>query len=446
MQRKGENGKMEVQTVPVKVAPPIPPSAPAIPLPRSMSKMSPSASRTATMKRIVATSAEPLSPCSRQSSRQGAFEEEELLRGPPVSMLRVPTQTTSRSLTLGSRSESPVSDSKSHPPHPATMPALQSTASSTHSHTSDIREVAPWIDYELDMYERPISPGEREEFPNVSRNSTRKPEIPHPSARNSPSPMRMKRREEKKRIVPVTSMSQGQDLKSKESRKSVFVRSRNPMAKLFDGAEDAATAGDDYFSYKHRVRSGTAKRTSPIVRQCERASSSYETPLSPIPVRLMSSTSPLLLKRRDAICLPYGYALSPSTPTTDFREYIPTSAVSTDETSKDVMSTRSIPSLPLSLPVSLQSLISKSRPTSALTTPTSSPHLGYKDGELGKELEKVDESTMDDSAMVADQLRRLIEDASEVKVAFRNPFQKRDGEEAATEREIIIDVAPDVIV
>jgi hypothetical protein len=449
MQRKGEVGKPEVQPVPAKVAPPIPPLAIAVPLPKPLSKISPSASRTATMKRLLSTAVEPLSLSSRPTSRQGVLEEEELIRSPPTSLLRVPTQTTSRSLILGSNSESPVSDTRSNLSQPAIMPALRSSASSTQSHASEIREVAPWIDYELGLLERLVAPNEREEVPRVLRNSTRSPDTTNTSSGHSSSPMPSKGGEDKKRIFPVSSLFLGQEMKSKESRKSVIVRSRNPMAKLFDGAEDGAEDGaavwEDFFNHKRRASSVTAKRTFTDVRQHERAISSHEAPLSPTSMRPMSPNSPLLFKRRDAICLPYDYVLSPSTPTVDFRKYAAPSAGSTDRASKDVLSTHSIPSIPLSLTVSLQDLISKPKPMSALTTPTLLPHLGQKGGEPRKELEKVDIGVPEDSSMAVDRLREFIDSVSEVKVAFRNPFQKRD-EEEVTKKESSVDVAPDVIV
>ncbi|KAF2683819.1 hypothetical protein K458DRAFT_478168 [Lentithecium fluviatile CBS 122367] len=450
MLRKGEHGhtgKPEAQPVPAaKIAPPIAPLALPISLPRTQPKISPSRSRTTTFKRPVAEilTKSPARKAGTVGLPAALVEDEELFRGPRKSMLGVPAQTTTRPTTQNSKSESPVSDRKSHP---TTLKTRRSNASSNPSHTSDIREVAPWVDFELEFYAPPSSPPppavDHEAVQRVSRNSTR---TVYPSARNSPSPMRQKRQSDEERrtnIVPPTSLGWG--LRKKDSRKSIFVRSRNPMAKLFDGAEDVERSGGDYFSFRRRANSVAPKRTSPMARQRGRASSSHETPLSPVPLRPISPNnpllSPLLMGRRDAICLPYGYVLSPSTPAIDLHEHTSPRAPSTENVSKDASSPRSGPLIPLSLPVSLHSLISKSKPISALTTPTSSPRSSQKGGEMqGVETDKVD------NFAAVDELKRFIEGVGEdVKVVFRDPFREEGGERVIT-RESSGDVAPDVVV
>jgi hypothetical protein len=119
-------------------------------------------------------------------------------------------------------------------------------------------------------------------------------------------------------------------------------------------------------------------------------------------------------------------------PTVDLQERAIPITMSAEAASHDISSPRSMPSNPLPLPVSLQSFISKPKPMPALTTLSSSPHTSPKTGELGM-----------DEGGAADGLRRYMEGVRDVKVAFRNPFQKKNGS-PMVRGQSSNDVAPDV--
>jgi hypothetical protein len=437
-QRKGEQqyvGRLDAQPFLAKVAPPISPLTAPISSLKAQSQISSNASRSTKLMHPVVMPTDQLPSTLQQSEATGSpgglVENGELSYTLAQSMLGVPVQKPKRSPAQSSAAESHISDSKSLPPTIHTKRSFD--ANSGHSHGFDIREVAPWIDSELAVYERPDSPRvveAHQESRRFSRESAMTKQTAHSDIRHSPSPQRIRKSNERKRKnIPITAaVSHGP--KNIEGRNPTFARSRNPIAKLFDGTEDTASSGDDYFSSRDRASSVASTRTSPF-KQREPASSSHEAPLSPIPLRPISPSSPLLMGRRDAICLPYGYVITPGTPTIDIREHPAPRTAMVGCASQDGLSTGSAPFLPLSL----RSLITKSKLVSALTTPTS-PRSKLKQGET---------EALDNTG-VTDQLRRFVEVTRDgVGVLFKNPFQDQSRKRAA-KRSSSADVAPDVIV
>ncbi|ORY05925.1 hypothetical protein BCR34DRAFT_42403 [Clohesyomyces aquaticus] len=262
---------------------------------------------------------------------------------PPGSPRRVksPGPTADSPLSLGpkatSSSESPA-NSDTHSP----LQKLPSAGTNTQkSLLSDIKAVAPWVEFD-DHLAPPAAPSNnnasrRQTFyrdARISPSSTRAVS-PHSSTSNPNSQMsksdlksssptsrgfsrsptkvpehvrKSRERQERKSLQILE-----QDLEKGESRRSLIkpgVRSRNPLAKLFDGGSETLDreyhAQLDYFTYPKREA-----RESERQRRLKLASSSSATmrPLSPIPYRPLSPLSPLLGSRRDAVVFPYGFGV-----------------------------------------------------------------------------------------------------------------------------------------
>jgi hypothetical protein len=99
--------------------------------------------------------------------------------------------------------------------------------------------------------------------------------------------------------------------KRKDNKKSAHdtLRSKNPLAKLFDGADSTGDDTNNYSSTKDaRHASFSAHPSLPIAERRVRVSSSNESirPLSPIPDRPFNPLSALLTSRRAAISFPYA--------------------------------------------------------------------------------------------------------------------------------------------
>jgi hypothetical protein len=448
MQRKSENGKPETEPHTMKIAPPIAPLVLMSPL--ISFKLPQIASRTSTIKRPMNATTRSLSSPSNPSSPQEMLGEMELSRGPTMDMLKVPTPVPTRPTAQTHKPESSSSGVKSAS---ASKQEFTPSNGSSQSHTSVIREVAPWVDYELEPIVQAgesiaragiISiPGDLEKTRRVSRKSTQSlkaesnldAEYSAGHSLRPPKSIHERDVHDRGRRGGAHTGTNSSNEASKERRKHVFkdVRSRNPIAKLFDGAGSTEDEADDYFSHKRRATSESPKGTATLARERRRASSSHEMPLSPIPVQPISPNSPLLRDRRDAICLPHGYVVSPGTPSINLNELAIPTTMSMAKASQDVASPRSIPSVSFPLPVSLQSLISKPKPMPALTTLASSPHTSPRTRD-----------TSVDEYGAADGLRRYMEGMKDGKVAFRNPFGKKDGE-TVVRGQGSSDVAPDVV-
>lgn len=414
---KGVPAKIDVNAK-TKIAPPIPPLAPQLAQPRTLSKTSPSGSRTATFKRAVAAIGETPAISRTSSSKPvspgaPAALPEELFVAPSRSTLEVPARTTVRPVAYGHTSDSLLSDPHTQPLNLQDSTSTASSNRTANSRTSDIREIAPWIEYDLQLstpgsgsspgvvQQQTIAPRPKDITKSRDHGINTPQSVPS-SAGGSPRPRTRRDQRsksiDKKRSLLLLPTSQSPYLKKKESRKSIFVRSGNPMAKYFDGAEDDGSE-QDCFSYRSRSRtvSISPKHTSPMARRRQRASSSNGIlrPLSPVPLRPASPISPLLLGGRAAISiLPSASVAVVSTSSFEQTEFQPSAAVLRDDPFVATSSSRS----PLPLPVSLREYISKPRPATAVSTPASTP--------VSKRNDKDERGNK--ASMAADRLKGLI--------------------------------------
>jgi hypothetical protein len=182
-----------------------------------------------------------------------------------------------------------------------------------------ITEVAPWINYDLPHLTLPTT----DDLALSKRSTTRS----HFAPDQADSPTIDPRKESNKNgghrytvlLRPTSSIQDldpGIDLRRKESSKSTLMRSRNPVAKLFDGAEDESSTAVDYFSQRRpRAASPISEHPFNAPGRGARASSTGDMPLpvAPIPVNHTGPGS-LLFERRDAVAFPYGCAISPLFP------------------------------------------------------------------------------------------------------------------------------------
>ncbi|KAF2466298.1 uncharacterized protein BDR25DRAFT_317700 [Lindgomyces ingoldianus] len=248
---------------------------------------------------------------------------------PPGLPAKPPDEESVRSIgakgALGARSISPALLQKNHSVHSDSHPSLLKQSSSLKSgytnqnHLSDIREIAPWIDYELHPSHPPSiksrPPSIRKETDRISPNATRvissqaQSSISTSIGRGSPSPTvdaeKRKRSHERSGIkFAIPSLAKKQSLRSVRA----VPRSLNPLAKLFDGGAEGIDPERGYCSEEDCLT--YPRREARMGEGRQRASSSSATvhPLSPIPVRPLSPMSLLISRRRDAIVYPHGFA------------------------------------------------------------------------------------------------------------------------------------------
>jgi hypothetical protein len=183
---------------------------------------------------------------------------------------------------------------------------LSSQGSNTSSirPSANIKEVAPWIDYEVNLT-LPTPP---------AGSSTPQPLPTEPSPVVTTSTMKIKKKKlvsDKDMQAPAHAMDSlpiskvGERRKSgnfknmttflspgvakvKDERKSIFVRSRNPMAKLFDGVDETEDDGLPPYEAYRRDSGADDEEESPRVH-------------SPIPIRPFSPDIDLKLQRRHGI-------------------------------------------------------------------------------------------------------------------------------------------------
>lgn len=180
------------------------------------------------------------------------------------------------------------------------MDVAGSTASSNHttaSTASDIREVAPWIDFDAEL----SLPSPSNEAPIVRKQIISQAPAA-PVKKDHVKSSRPTKRDTHSSVSTVHSRKKSDDfkkgsqdlgvpiLKKSDSRKSIFVRSRNPMAKLFDGANDEL---DDYFC-------DAVGRTRPPEPRHDSSDESLRVH-SPTPVRPFSPKRPFAEKGRDFV-------------------------------------------------------------------------------------------------------------------------------------------------
>ncbi|OAG01590.1 uncharacterized protein CC84DRAFT_1208697 [Paraphaeosphaeria sporulosa] len=294
--------------VPVKVAPAIPPPAPA-PSGKVLSfKVSPVVSRSTTF--TWTPGKEPPGASQYVSGGSPTITTEGYA-------YVTPSQPTIVSIPAAIPFPLRAETQRSEQLRLHTPPGSKGTVSiaSTSKSRQPITEVAPWIDQELPHLILPTNA----DLALIKRSTIRS----HVVTDESDSPISAARTSNRKdsgdeysvllhHTPSIRDLDLAIGLRAKESSKSKLVRSRNPVAKLFDGTEDEASSPNDYFPLR-RPRAASAQLKHPLVasRRRERANSTEHTPqpVAPIPVRHESS-SPLLFKRRDALVFPYGYVVS----------------------------------------------------------------------------------------------------------------------------------------
>jgi hypothetical protein len=329
---------------PAKAASSIPPLAAPISQLRalSMTKASPSPSRSTTFNHLLATIHGSPGLSRPPSTRSIAIPEVESYFGLPKSMLEVPTAASVRTGT-----SSHLTGPRDKNDSPKSERSFRTYASSIHTHNSnleDIREVAPWIDSELMLAAPTMSPPDvsearpsmqhdaiRVSSPKASTLNTRMTSRdPSPCSRYShaggstggrQSPIPSLGDTDRKRskigwepsLLRTPTRDKTKHERSKDPRKSIMgplARNKNPLAKLFDGTD--GTEEEDYFSFKNiGRRRASLPQPNPERKTPRRLRSSSSDaavrPLSPVPVRPLSPLTPLIAHQRDAICLPYGF-------------------------------------------------------------------------------------------------------------------------------------------
>ncbi|KAL5449882.1 hypothetical protein PMIN06_006731 [Paraphaeosphaeria minitans] len=302
-----------ILAVPVKVAPIIPPPAPAPSVRVSSFKVSSAPSRTTT-----STSAPGKeSPGASQNVSGGSpilgTDGDTYVGQRSASSLSIPAAIPSPVRVETSRSDPP----RTHTPSGSRGPGwIGSMSQSRYS----IKEVAPWIDDDLPYLTLPLSG-----YLPLTTCSTIDSQfvLNRPDSRTPIGGKSNRKNDGNSYTVilrPASSIHEpksGADLGTGERSRPTLQRSRNPVAKLFDSTEDeAGTTVDDYFSLRRpRAASTTSKHPVVASRRLERASSTGYTP-QPMALIAVKSVSPssLLFERRDAIAFPYGYAVSPRSP------------------------------------------------------------------------------------------------------------------------------------
>ncbi|KAF2740588.1 hypothetical protein EJ04DRAFT_558586 [Polyplosphaeria fusca] len=200
-------------------------------------------------------------------------------------------------------SESHVKQSNSSPDD--TVGKMPSHGSSQRSHPTqdapflDIKEVAPWVDLEKDDAHGHESNPTGRPAQGPSRRATS-------ADTSAPNPSHNIGDDKKGRVKPIFTF------RAKPSH-GIMPRSRNPLAKLFDGVkEDESLQMEDYFSYKgsneavfQRAKSLSQRPPRPLSSRRKRASSTSEAACmqSPVPFRPISPASPLIGDRRHAVCV-----------------------------------------------------------------------------------------------------------------------------------------------
>ena len=406
---------------------------------------SPSPSRKTTFKepgasvRTAHSLTEP-SPSSSSRSKVPSTDTGEIPSGDlPQGSLVISTSATTRSHARSFTPESSRSGSKlpvsvDTSPVPGKEPGQIGPV--------DITEVVPWIGYDPEAIASAaginVRPNRQVAISALSeeklqRETTRKKGGRH-SITSSPT------------IQPTEGNYQGTEdqateraLRSKRKSKKPmlvpFSRSRNPLAKIFDGTRDGTVEDEDededYFTFKNKRSASVSVRPSlPMAQRLVRSSSSGEThrPLSPIPIRPNGPTSPLITSRRDAIALPLdlytfsrlGQQYTSSGPSMDD----PFVDTLTDQ-SKDSSSSR--PAMPL---ISLKSFITAAKTASPLSvSPTvcstsALSHLHRSSTE--PDLTHLSPSSLE--ALLTSGWRRIVErkapDSPKPRIAFRNPFEQ----------------------
>jgi hypothetical protein len=326
---------------------------------------------------------------------------------------------------------------------------IKSITSSAHVASNrgpDIREVAPWIDYEYALtVPTPTdnAPHSHDEVnPQTSKEIGQGTKHSHPSsnteknqhhdAKDSSSLPTIRNRTKSGNFKGLTGLLSPGSLAARraDTRKLTPTRSSNPMAKLFDGAA-STDEGDDGGSadspYESRTTSlETLYNTPNQDRRRQRASSSDSAIRvhSPKPIRLFSSESPYGMARRGAIYTDEDEVPHVALPIVPAESI--TSTKSLDSPDNDPFVETSSSAIPASLPVSLEKFMLQSEAALPVDSGTSSPSHMFR------------EDTEDSDA--AERLREAV-DGMDIKVAFKDPFCVSP----RANREHSVSVAPDIV-
>jgi putative methyltransferase len=316
-----------------KVIPPImpPPSPLRAPSPLSFG-LPPSALRKDMVKRLHFD----------EEARVRVIEQDEALSpktAPIIDPLDLVAVVKNSTLAIPSRSNRANANTKTEPPSPklarSPSPAGSNTSSVHTTHTiqttastmpkTDIREVAPWIDYDADLsipsppeepliiHQRPIIVQTAANPGSQRAQNTNSPKPKHREHLRSPvdstvssSPTKRfpdnrleMRHEGDFKGMPGDALSLRHMVK-KEKRKSIAGRKKNLMTKLFDGMlddEDSELGGSSWVARTSLLSTGP---TIPILTQRNRTTS-WKKILRPYSHTLFSLDSPLRLPC-NAIC------------------------------------------------------------------------------------------------------------------------------------------------
>jgi hypothetical protein len=315
---------------------------------------------------------------------------------------------------------------------PPLSPDTGSNASSSHTAIStrptiDIREVAPWIDFDAEL----MLPSSTETSlaPQSPTTSALKLQSEQRRVNDSPGPISV-RREKRKGSGDFKELSALPNLglpRSKDSRKSIFVRSHNPMAKLFDGAASRDDESDyfDPITYEPRSASLETRRATPKMQRRKRPSSSDGAIRvhSPVPIRPFSPDCPFAGAKRNLTYTVEEFA--PIFPIFDLDGPTPYNDDPFTETAPSSFST----ALPMSI-------ISQPRTATPINSGPSTPVF---EGETGRR------GSGDTSA--TRRLRKMVGDmkTADVKIVFRNPFTGSPLKRKKGRKDSVGTVAPHVV-
>jgi hypothetical protein len=167
-----------------------------------------------------------------------------------------------------------------------------------------IKEVAPWIDFEADLTlpssATPIAPAPTPSLLSTSGTKKKKRNLVNDAnmqtpkhAMDSPPLSTVGERRKSGNFKNMTGfLSPSASTTKPSDRKSIFMRSRNPMAKLFDGAaslEDEENDNDDVFATGPTVPPPRPQHTTPNRYKHHTSSSDVTSRVhSPIPIRTFS--------------------------------------------------------------------------------------------------------------------------------------------------------------
>jgi hypothetical protein len=333
-------------------------------------------------------------------------------------------------------------------------PGMKSITSSAYAASKtgpDIREVAPWIDFEYTLTVPPSTdnaPNTHDEVTSqTSKVSGRDSKHSQPStnterdvyhdAQDSPTFPTVRNRRKSGNFKGLTRLLSPGSLVAKrtDTRKSTPKRSSNPMAKLFDGAVSVDEDDDDYSTgatYGLRATSHEKLRKSPSQNRRRQRASSSDSALrvhSPKPIRLFSPKTPYGMARRGAIYTDEDEVPQVSFPVMPGQKITSTRPFVLPQDDPFLETPSSI--IPASLPLSLKNFISESK----MGIPMMDSDTSSNFPTCRKDAEDCD---------TAEQLREVM-NGKDIKVAFKNPFRASPSSSPKKRREHSVSVAPDVV-